>query len=113
MKRVRQFLVAVLLFAVSSIPTSSFGLSYDLQLEFIYYEGATVVGRTTYNSCFGHFDSTWGKQSGTHLLKRYTDCDDGTTQCYWYSWNGSEWTLVAGPSCTPPRGFTRPPRYAI
>lgn len=112
MKQLRpaRIMVAVLLFAAAAIPTSSFALSYDLELDVIYYQGGVVVGRAVYNACFGHIDSFWGQQGGTVKLERYTDCDDGTTRCYWYSWTGSEWKFLSGPDCRPPAGLTRPPR---
>ena len=109
MKQLRRVIVAVLLFAASSIPTSSFALSYDTELDVIYYVDGVVVGRTTYNSCFTHLDTFWGQQSGTVRLNRYIDCDDGTTRCYWYTWTGSEWQLVIGAGCSGGGGLPRPP----
>lgn len=100
MKRLRPIIVAVLLFAVSSIPTSSFALSYDLELNVTYFENGQQVGVAIYNSCFGHMDYSWGQQSGNVKRERYVDCDDGSTRCYWYSWNGSAWVLFAS-QCSP------------
>src|SRR5688500_12272821 len=78
MKRLRpaDVIVAVLLFAASSIPTSSSALSYDLERSVTCYVNG-AVGGAVYNSCFGHFDSSWGQQSGTLKREIYTDCDDG------------------------------------
>src|SRR5688572_24773732 len=108
MKRLRpaHVIVAVFLFAASSIPTSSFALSYDLELSVTYYVNG-AVGGAVYNSCFGHFDSSWGQQSGTLKREIYTDCDDGSTRCYWYSWTGSEWVLLTDGDCSPDEGRDR------
>lgn len=115
MKRLRpaHIIVAALLFAATSIPTSSFALSEDLELSVIYYENGEEVGATVYNSCLGHVDYSWGQQSGTLMLKRYYDCDDGTTRCYWYSWTGSEWELIDGAGCGSPIGGPERPRRPL
>src|SRR5687767_14426434 len=103
MKRLRPayVIVAVLLLAVSSMPTSLSALSENLEFSVSYYVGGDVVGVEVYNSCFGQFDYSWGQQGGTLKREQYTYCDSGSTSCYWYSWNGSEWVLVNAGDCSP------------
>ena len=115
MKRLRptQIVAAVLLFAVSVIPTSSFALPENVELDVVYYVGADVVGAQIYNACLGHMNYSWGQFSGDLMLKKYIDCDAGTAQCYWYSWTGSGWQLIRSGSCSPSGNYERPPRERI
>lgn len=110
MKRLRPVIVAVLLFAVWSIPTSSFALSSNLEFSITYLEGADAIGAEVYNSCFGHFDYSWGQQGGNLKREMWAECDTGFATCAWYTWSGSEWVLRGGSGCEPPGDRDRPDR---
>jgi hypothetical protein len=104
MKRSRRtyVIVAVLLFAVWSIPTSSFGLSANLERSRTYYVDGQVVGAEVENACWGGVDWWWGQLGGELMKEQYTYCDNsGPSRCNWYSWNGSEWVLILSGDCNP------------